>query len=96
MTADETSEIATYKEENVFGQIREAYHLLWAKIYNFLPSKYALDESLNPSMLNNTAGDSSSSIKLPRLDIPKFSGDYDQWKTFYNLFMSVVHEDKNI
>lgn len=33
-------------------------------------------------------------IILPRMNIPIFSGVYDDWKNFYNLFVSGIHEDK--
>lgn len=34
---------------------------------------------------------SVADIKLPRLDLPKFSGDVLQWTSFHDLFTSMVH-----
>lgn len=37
-----------------------------------------------------------SSGKLPRISIPTFTGSYDSWYTFHDLFKKIIHEDKNI
>lgn len=38
----------------------------------------------------------SADIKLPRLNIPKFSGDYQEWFAFFDLFNSTVHHNKSL
>lgn len=37
------------------------------------------------------AANVSTDVKLPRIEIPKFSGNYQAWTTFYDLFSSMVH-----
>lgn len=37
-----------------------------------------------------------SSGKLPRISIPIFTGDYDSWETFQDLFRKIIHEDNSI
>lgn len=43
----------------------------------------------------NIAGDQAhqarTEIQLPRIEIPKFSGDFQAWSSFYDLFTSLVH-----
>ena len=38
----------------------------------------------------------STSVKLPSLEIPKYSGDVLQWTEFHDLFMSAVHSHKQL
>lgn len=39
---------------------------------------------------------SSSAIKLPQIDLPRFNGDPDTWVTFRDSFKSIVHNIKTI
>ncbi|XP_066592941.1 uncharacterized protein [Prorops nasuta] len=34
-----------------------------------------------------------SNIRLPIIDLPKFSGDYSEWSTFFETFRSIVHDN---
>lgn len=33
---------------------------------------------------------------LPQIELPEFSGDIREWDTFYSLFKSLIHENKNL
>lgn len=33
----------------------------------------------------------SAQIRLPRIELPKFDGSYEQWFPFYNMFSSLIH-----
>lgn len=41
----------------------------------------------------NTNTTRSIDVKLPRIELPKFNGNYDSWSSFFDLFSSLV--DKN-
>lgn len=32
-------------------------------------------------------------LKLPRVTLPTFSGKYEQWIPFRNMFLSMIHEN---
>ncbi|XP_066593234.1 uncharacterized protein [Prorops nasuta] len=36
------------------------------------------------------------SLKLSKLDLPKFSGDYSEWSTFYDSFKSMIHDNSTL
>ncbi|XP_066585540.1 uncharacterized protein [Prorops nasuta] len=36
------------------------------------------------------------SLRLPKLDLPKFSGDYSEWSTFYDSFKSMIHDNSTL
>jgi len=35
-------------------------------------------------------------IKLPALDIPIFSGQYEEWSSFYDIFLALIHTNKSL
>lgn len=54
-------------------------------------------EQRKPNPLNNTLNNSSSrSVKLPKLELPKFSGQYHNWVDFRNEFQSMILDDTSL
>lgn len=49
----------------------------------------------NPSA-TNSGNNSCSDVKLPRIQLPTFAGKYEEWPTFYDMFSSLIHNNKNI
>lgn len=49
---------------------------------------------------NSTSRDSllgnSCSVKLPAINLPKFTGNYEDWLPFYDLFQSLVHNNETL
>lgn len=39
---------------------------------------------------------SSSEIKLPKVELPQFTGDRDEWPEFYDMFTSNIHNKPNL
>ena len=37
-----------------------------------------------------------ASAKLPKLNLPTFKGDYENWLSFYDLFKSSVHDNRSL
>ncbi|XP_063392468.1 uncharacterized protein LOC134677967 [Cydia fagiglandana] len=65
------------------------------------------DNSSSASYVSGDAGEqahtnhkvvhtSTRGIKLPTIQIPKFSGQYEEWLEFHDLFVSLIHEHKAI
>lgn len=48
------------------------------------------------SALNETAGLSRSLVKLPTINLPSFSGSYEDWFPFYDTFNSLIHNDSTL
>ena len=44
----------------------------------------------------NDAFDSHTNIKLPTVNLPAFSGDYQDWLSFFQTFNALIHEDINL
>ncbi|XP_072398107.1 uncharacterized protein [Diabrotica undecimpunctata] len=50
--------------------------------------------SLNNSQIQNF--DQGTAIKLPTINLPKFSGSYQTWLEFRDTYKSLIHENNNI
>ena len=37
-----------------------------------------------------------ASAKLPKLNLPTFKGDYENWLSFHDLFKSSVHDNRSL
>lgn len=42
------------------------------------------------------SSDSEAFARLPKLDLPHFSGGYTQWREFFDIFVCAVHDRKNL
>ena len=42
------------------------------------------------------AGSGAGSIKLPKRELPNFSGKYTEWTSFYDLFNASVHSNSSL
>lgn len=76
----------------------------------FISYKCALKEALQPFLStvdvmpagSSTAAvpliatSSACEVKLPRIQLPTFTGKYTEWQTFYDMFVSLIHENKSL
>lgn len=82
------------KIDSLFNKIKAAYKCL---TNNDLSTA-----SLSPpSLPNNTdisASDSQSNcnVKLPRINLPTFSGELKSWPNFHDLFNTLIHENQSL
>lgn len=51
-------------------------------------------EAIAPSGSNHNVKSKNDSIKLPKISIPTFTGNYAQWPTFKDLFVSLIHQNE--
>nr|XP_029719013.1 uncharacterized protein LOC115261468 [Aedes albopictus] len=45
---------------------------------------------------NNATSSPLSDLKLPRMNLPIFSGNYLEWQSFFDLFESLVHANPSL
>lgn len=93
-----TSEpITEYLEGDVFGNIRRTYHNLWALVNDAIPQGTSSLSTHQGGMNTSTSAPGTThEMKLPKIDIPHFSGDYNEWMNFHNLFTLIVHSSPNL
>lgn len=49
------------------------------------------------SGMQNNAGivtNQASIVKLVALDVPMFNGEYNEWSTFYDMFVALIHSNE--
>ncbi|XP_050665160.1 uncharacterized protein LOC126965567 [Leptidea sinapis] len=80
-TYDTFEETYTYYK----GCLKEAIHAMIRRDKSqALPPQSVVKES------------KSSDVKLPKIELPKFSGKYEEWQQFYDLFCSLIHNNRNL
>ncbi|KYN24380.1 PREDICTED: uncharacterized protein LOC108758197 [Trachymyrmex cornetzi] len=74
----------------------EAFYALSAKFREYLsppPTPMASTSSL-PSTFRDS--DHGARVRLPKLNLPTFSGKYDEWFPFFDTFNSVIHSNTSL
>ncbi|EZA57979.1 hypothetical protein X777_02026 [Ooceraea biroi] len=84
----------SYFSADLYDKCEEAYfsaktELLTLKDNYPDPAELAVNTSLNASTTNNTRA-------LPKITLPKFSGEYQEWRTFHDLFTSMVVDNPHL
>lgn len=76
----------------------EAFYELSARIREISKSAATLSVGERSSLTNNPSGssDTLSHVRLPKLDLPAFSGRYDEWLPFYDTFHAIIHVNSHI
>lgn len=87
----------SYFKDELYAKCEEAFLEAHGDMLNTMES---LEHNSNPNSstaeisLNSSAA--LRSWRLPRIEVPKFSGDYAQWSQFRDLFVSMIMENTDI
>lgn len=86
---------------DLFISIQEMVANKWpslAETLSILPSEKSHDTSNTTSQSNMSTASSNtnSSLKLPKISLPKFNGNVNNWVTFHNLFETLVHQNPSL
>jgi len=88
-------EVLNENETNDRVAFEEAYYTLSAKIRELLFATGPLVRTViaaSPSNVSDTR-DSIVHVRLPKLNLPTFSGKYDEWFPFFDAFNSIIHSN---
>lgn len=97
ITPQEKRGILPYFLNEEFYIHEDLYVVLQADLHDMLTSLNSSISSHNisdPNVEQSRGGDSL--VKLPRIQLPTFSGNYEEWPTFEDLFISLIHKNKTI
>ncbi|XP_036150741.1 uncharacterized protein LOC118648525 [Monomorium pharaonis] len=85
-------------EINDRGTFEEAFFSLSAKIRELLNPVLALRAPPSSPSTSNASNRSEGpfNVRLPKLNLPSFSGKYDEWFPFFDSFKSVIHSNTSI
>ncbi|XP_034195324.2 uncharacterized protein LOC117611487 [Osmia lignaria lignaria] len=88
--SEENTRANPYFSSDVFGDTEAAFLAALDAMTAALPTD---SEPASNSCNTSTAScnrETALSVKLPRVELPKFSGDYTEWENFRDLFQSLV------
>ncbi|XP_018399979.1 PREDICTED: uncharacterized protein LOC108777551, partial [Cyphomyrmex costatus] len=86
-------------EANDRPGFEEAYFALSANIREKLAFSVEATRSSAPSPAPSSASnghDSNAHVRLPKLNLPTFSGKYDEWFPFFDTFNAIIHSNTSI
>ncbi|XP_045540744.1 uncharacterized protein LOC123722565 isoform X1 [Papilio machaon] len=92
VTKEQRKSLEYFKNE-VFVDCEENYIQGKAAMKNFLQPAHPQSSSIPaigspPSM--------KQQVKLPNIEVPTFAGNYEDWPTFQDLFISLIHKNDGI
>ncbi|KAM0728325.1 hypothetical protein ACS0PU_005107 [Formica fusca] len=85
-----------YGTKDFLGQVEEVYVIQRAAV---LELEEALAQPASPKTGSRLSGDelrAASRTTLPRIQLPSFSGRYEDWPAFRDLFQSIIGKDSSI
>ncbi|XP_023247994.1 uncharacterized protein LOC111643912 [Copidosoma floridanum] len=84
-----------YVTSDLFETISDEYYNSLGAFNDFM-EQFETPALLDESLLNRTGQAPSSFNPLPKVDIPNFSGDLNDWEPFKDLFRSMIHRRTDI
>ncbi|XP_073961981.1 uncharacterized protein [Choristoneura fumiferana] len=87
----EDMENLSYFTKDYYSAYEEFYINLKAEMTDLLE-----DSTQIPSSLNLIQQNKIEEIKLPKINIPQFTGNYQDWTSFHDLFVSLIHNKTNL
>ncbi|KAI8441259.1 hypothetical protein MSG28_014900 [Choristoneura fumiferana] len=86
-----------YMSEDTYDSTGELYMEYKCELKEKLNNLTSVPSFINPIVSNSaSSGLKSNQVKLPRITIPTFSGKYTEWMSFRELFVSLIHNNKEI
>ena len=81
------------QREDIMQRFEDLYYEVRAGLLCKLPQSVASTSSCvsTAAPLHAHAG-----VHLPKIELPKFNGDYDQWLPFHDTFKSLIHDNPDL
>ncbi|XP_047532738.1 uncharacterized protein LOC125067886 [Vanessa atalanta] len=96
---EEHLKVLKYFRDDMQDQFQE----LFIQYKSILKEYIALAKPLSGTSSMDTRESSSansklinSEVQLPRIQLPHFSGKYTEWQSFYDMFLSLIHENNTL
>lgn len=87
---------STYTLNNVYDTTEDKYLNCKCELKVALNSLTGLVITDAAKSQSSASSSKLSQIKLPKITIPMFSGEYTEWMSFRDLFVSLIHQNKDI
>ncbi|KAL0852869.1 hypothetical protein ABMA27_012663 [Loxostege sticticalis] len=84
-----------YSKDDIYESTEEVYFEYKVTLKTVL-AKFNIDKPTPVASTSSNCSSKSCDVKLPKVNIPKFSGKYSEWNTFRDLFTSLIKNNKNL
>ncbi|XP_045537963.1 uncharacterized protein LOC123721905 [Papilio machaon] len=85
----------SYFAEDMYSEFENIYETYTVKLKDDLqiyqPTSFVRASNNQPSTVAT-----SSYVKLPTIHLPRFSSGYENWQTFYDMFVSLIHNNSTL
>ncbi|XP_061716635.1 uncharacterized protein LOC133524567 [Cydia pomonella] len=85
-----------YMKDDVYDATNELYMDYKCELKNAFSKLNATPSNSSPILSTTASTSKSSHVKLPKITIPTFSGKYEEWMGFRDLFISLIHKNQDI
>lgn len=91
----------TYFQNDEYSLFEDLYLCIKADIHDMISSLLASSAQTKPtpqqdSSFIDVTDVHTPQVRLPSIQIPTYSGSYDEWPTFQDLFVSLVHNNTSL
>lgn len=97
---DDNNKEDEYFENDQFGQMEEKYYQLKGELKDLLdafqPQQQQQPNANHNGNHNPNEASKESKVKLPKIELPTFSGSYHTWISFKNRFTNLIHDNKSL
>ncbi|KAL0810541.1 hypothetical protein ABMA28_010661 [Loxostege sticticalis] len=86
---------ADYTKNDVYDMTEEVYFEYRVALKTVL-GQLISEITVPVASASSNCVTNSSKVKLPKVNIPNFSGNYSEWNTFRDLFKSLINNNQNL
>lgn len=88
----------SYFTDDKFDKFEELYYLYKGDLKTALLNLSAeASKGKPPAQIDvSKPSTSNSEVRLPRISIPTFNGNYTEWQSFHDLFVALIHNNASI
>nr|XP_046491123.1 uncharacterized protein LOC124223325 [Neodiprion pinetum] len=90
------SKDSSISRKTIYEQCEEQYLNTKGEMLDLLESLKTLSAPIVPTAAAPQLTTGETSKRLPRIELPTFSGNYSDWKSFHDLFTSIVRENPQL
>ncbi|XP_063630296.1 uncharacterized protein LOC134801610 [Cydia splendana] len=93
----EDRQLLPYFSEDMFDQFEELFYTYKGELRTVLlklSSETAKVDTSKQTVSNTST--SNSEVRLPRISIPTFNGNYTEWQSFHDLFVALIHNNSSL
>ncbi|CAK1579685.1 unnamed protein product [Parnassius mnemosyne] len=102
-TSRDDQKLLAYFLEDAYDCCEDTYltfkTMLLEQLEKLVPTSPATELSHSGNNSETSSGNTGKpqpDVKLPRIELPKFTGNYDEWQSFYDMFTSIVHNNSSL